>query len=43
MLHIPIARWGEPYKSLEADKIYTITEGQGINNGTPFNPVPSIQ
>ena len=21
MIHIPVLRWGEPYKSLEADKV----------------------
>jgi acyl-CoA reductase-like NAD-dependent aldehyde dehydrogenase len=28
MLHIPISRWGEPYKSLEADKVVHFATGE---------------
>src|ERR1700687_768681 len=28
MLHIPISRWGEPYKSLEADKVVHFDSGE---------------
>ena len=30
MLHIPIARWGEPYKSLEADKVVHFVSGETL-------------
>src|SRR5437660_2000172 len=30
MLHIPIARWGEPYKSLEADKVVHFVSGEPL-------------
>ncbi|MFI5247685.1 MAG: CRTAC1 family protein, partial [Nitrospirales bacterium] len=32
----------ESLKDVVADKIYTITEGQGINEGAPFNPMPAL-
>src|SRR5215813_1684805 len=28
MLHIPISRWGEPYKSMEADKVVHFISGE---------------
>src|SRR5579864_6397817 len=28
MLHIPISRWGEPYKSLEADRVAHFISGE---------------
>src|SRR6266513_1816282 len=28
MLHIPISRWGEPYKSLELDKVVHFATGE---------------
>src|SRR6266852_1498112 len=28
MLHIPISRWGEPYKSLETDKVVHFATGE---------------
>ncbi len=28
MLHIPISRWGEPYKSMEADKVVHFITGE---------------
>src|ERR1700722_7540042 len=28
MIHIPVLRWGEPYKSLEADKVVHFTTGE---------------
>src|SRR5437667_5352300 len=28
MLHIPVLRWGEPYKSLEADKVVHFDTGE---------------
>src|SRR5262249_54588085 len=30
MLHIPISRWGEPYKSLEADKVVHFVTGEPL-------------
>jgi acyl-CoA reductase-like NAD-dependent aldehyde dehydrogenase len=30
MLHIPIARWGEPYKSIEADKVVHFISGETL-------------
>jgi acyl-CoA reductase-like NAD-dependent aldehyde dehydrogenase len=30
MLHIPIARWGEPYKSMEADKVVHFISGETL-------------
>ena len=32
----------ESFKDVAADKIYTITEGQGISEGVPFNPMPPL-
>ena len=28
MLHIPISRWGEPYKSLDLDKVVHFSSGE---------------
>src|SRR5881392_2629856 len=28
MIHIPVLRWGEPYKSLEADKVVHFATGE---------------
>src|SRR6266513_4173393 len=28
MMHIPVSRWGEPYKSLEADKVVHFATGE---------------
>src|SRR5947209_1432846 len=28
MIHIPISRWGEPYKSIEADKVVHFVTGE---------------
>src|SRR5205085_7378415 len=28
MIHIPISRWGEPYKSMEADKVVHFATGE---------------
>ncbi|HZT78710.1 MAG TPA: aldehyde dehydrogenase, partial [Gemmataceae bacterium] len=30
MLHIPISRWGEPYKSMEADKVVHFATGETL-------------
>src|SRR5438270_10449293 len=30
MLHIPVLRWGEPYKSLEADKVVHFATGEAL-------------
>ncbi len=30
MLHIPISRWGEPYKSMEADKVVHFVTGESL-------------
>ena len=30
MLHIPISRWGEPYKSMEADKVVHFITGEEL-------------
>ena len=30
MLHIPISRWGEPYKSLETDKVVHFDSGEAL-------------
>ena len=32
----------ESLKDVAADKMYTITEGQGINEGVSFNPMPPL-
>jgi hypothetical protein len=32
----------ESFKDVAADKIYTITEGQGINEGVSFDPIPPL-
>ena len=28
MIHIPVLRWGEPYKSLESDKVVHFDTGE---------------
>ena len=30
MLHIPVLRWGEPYKSLEIDKVVHFATGEAL-------------
>ncbi len=30
MIHIPVLRWGEPYKSLEADKVVHFATGEAV-------------
>ena len=30
MLHIPISRWGEPYKSLEMDEVVHFATGEAV-------------
>ena len=30
MLHIPISRWGEPYKSLDLDKVAHFATGEAL-------------
>src|SRR3954471_13814486 len=30
MLHIPISRWGEPYKSLDLDKVVHFATGEAL-------------
>src|SRR6516162_7405410 len=30
MLHIPISRWGEPYKSLDIDKVVHFASGEAL-------------
>ena len=30
MLHIPVLRWGEPYKSLDLDKVIHFTTGEPL-------------
>jgi len=30
MLHIPISRWGEPYKSLDLDKVVHFDSGEAL-------------
>src|SRR6202007_1164929 len=30
MIHIPVLRWGEPYKSLEADKVVHFSTGETL-------------
>src|SRR5437764_7881505 len=30
MIHIPISRWGEPYKSMEIDKVFHFATGEAM-------------
>src|SRR2546422_3483343 len=30
MIHIPVLRWGEPYKSLESDKVVHFATGEAL-------------
>ena len=30
MLHIPVSRWGEPYKSLDIDKVVHFATGESL-------------
>jgi acyl-CoA reductase-like NAD-dependent aldehyde dehydrogenase len=37
MLHIPISRWGEPYKSLDLDKVVHFESGEALAEGSRAN------
>src|SRR5256884_8102366 len=30
MIHIPVSRWGEPYKSMEVDKVVHFATGEAL-------------
>ena len=30
MIHFPVLRWGEPYKSLEVDKVFHFLTGEPV-------------
>ena len=35
MIHIPVLRWGEPYKSLDVDKVVHFATGEAAGRGQP--------
>jgi hypothetical protein len=48
MLHIPVSRWGEPYRSLDIDKVVHFATGEPVAevsqaNGGPGQLPPSIR
>jgi len=38
MLHFPVLRWGEPYKSLEVNKVFHFSTGEPIAEVSQANP-----
>src|SRR5687767_12190376 len=37
MIHIPVLRWGEPYKSLETDKVIHFATGEPVAEASQAN------
>src|SRR5262249_52442616 len=38
MIHIPVLRWGEPYKSLDVDKVVHFATGETVCEASRANP-----
>ncbi|MXZ34883.1 MAG: aldehyde dehydrogenase, partial [Acidobacteria bacterium] len=38
MIHFPVLRWGEPYKSLEVEKVVHFATGEPVAEVSQANP-----
>ena len=38
MIHFPVLRWGEPYQSLEVDKVVHFDTGEPVAEVSQANP-----